>query len=382
MMLAAAALALLQVNDKIQANGRDDAWENAWVTHCRTVYTATGKTIGMVIHLGDSITYSNAYGQWPRNGAGRTTEDDAVRTWCMAGLGFPAGNVPTDTNGYYLAAVDVNPSNARRSMTAAGGISTGEYLAGSGNGSVSMPSTTNTGTAQGYVASTTYDADLHITTVASAFAAAQFAVVMLGTNDAGGNVAAGTFSANLTSIVDVLEGRNIVVILSTVPPRNDGKETAYNDAIRTLARSRGLPLIDYHAEILARQPGTAWQGTLIGADGVHPTAPNPAGDAYTPGGDPTTHKTGTNAANDGYLLRGWLTVQKLKEVKDYVADGNNPPSPSTSPTPTTPTTPPTTPTSSGGGPEPTCSCGGSVDAGLQAFWLVGALLALAYARKR
>lgn len=368
------ALLLALQNDKAQANGRDDAWEAAWVAHCRAVYTSTGKNAGMVLQIGDSITYSNPYGQWPRNGAGKTAEDVAVLTWCMATSGSPSGATPTDTNGFNLCAVDVPSSN--RSLTAASGISAGEYLSGSGNGATAMPSTTDMATARGYVASSSYGGNLHITTVAAAFANAQFAVLMLGTNDIGANRPVADFNADLTSIVNTLEGRNIVVILSTIPPRTDRDVTGYNTAIRTLASTRGLPLIDYYEEILARRPGTTWQGTLIAGDGVHPTAPAPSGNAYTPGGNAATHQTGDNAANDGYLLRGWLTVQKLKEVKSYVVDGLNPPAPPPPPGPgPAPAPPPPAVASSGDNDNGEgCSCGTAAPRLPWAFALLGLLL--------
>lgn len=304
----------------------------------------------MVLHVGDSITYSNPYGQWPRYGAGKTAEDAAILTWCMATQAFPGALTATDKNGFYLCAADVS----NRSMTAASGITTAESLSGAGNGATAMPSTTNTSTAQGYVTSASYGANLQITTLAAAFADAQFAVVMLGTNDVLAGRAAGAFIADLTAIVDVLEGRGIVVILSTLPPCELGDVTPHNAAIRSFAGTRGLPLIDYYEEILARRPGLTWQDTLISGDGIHPTGGAAAADPYTPGGNPATHQTGTNATNDGYLLRGWLSAQKLKEVKLYVADGVNPPAPPAPPAP-----PPVVASSSAGSDddEGACSCG-------------------------
>ena len=80
--------------------------------------------------------------------------------------------------------------------------------------------------------------------------------------------------------------------------------------------------------IVLRRPGTTWFGTLISSDGIHPTGSgagfSTTSDPYTPGGDPTTYRTGDAASNVGYLLRTWLTVQKLKEVKQYVIDGATP----------------------------------------------------------
>ncbi|HEX7898152.1 MAG TPA: SGNH/GDSL hydrolase family protein [Planctomycetota bacterium] len=375
-MILALSLLLFPQNDKTQANSRDDAWESAWVTHSRAVYTTTGKIAGKVLHIGDSITYSNPYGQWPRNGLGRTAEDDAIRIWCHADDGNPPSLSATDPNGFYLAAVDVPSSN--RSLTAASGITAGEYLSGSGQSGTAMPSTTDTPTAQGYVASSSYGGNLHITTVAAAFADAQFAVVMLGTNDFGRPVA--DFSNDLTAVVNALEGRNIVVILSTIPPRSGGDATPYNTAIRTLASTRGLPLIDYYEEILARRPGTTWQNTLISGDGIHPTAPNSSADPYA-GGNAAIHQTGVNATNDGYLLRGWLTMQKLKEVKSYVADGVNPPS---TPPPAPPAPPPAPPAVGSSGSDNDngngCGCGTATSPGLP--WAALALLSLAWVARR
>ncbi|MBI3858172.1 MAG: hypothetical protein HY293_21025, partial [Planctomycetes bacterium] len=91
--------------------------------------------------------------------------------------------------------------------------------------------------------------------------------------------------------------------------------------------------------------GTSWQNTLISGDGIHPTGGAAAADPYTPGGDPSTHTTGTNCTNDGYLLRSWLTMQKLKEVKSYVIDNAAVPGPGPGPGPA----PASAPKNSGGG---------------------------------
>ena len=361
------ALSLLMQNDAAQANGRDNAWENAWVSRSRDVYTTTNKTAGMVIHVGDSITHANPYGSWARGGSGKSTADGVLTTWINAGSNSPT--TAANTNGFWLCAVDV----ASRSMTAAGGITTAEYLSGDGNGGPAMPSTSDMNTARSHVENATYTNNLHITTVASAFANAQFAIVMLGTNDFTGGRQVGAFIADLGAIVDALEAREIVVILSTIPPCENGDVSAYNTAIRNLAQTGGHPLIDYYAEILARRSGATWQDTLIGGDGVHPSSGAPD-EPYLTGGNPDAHLTGDNCLNDGYLLRGWLSVQKLKEVRSYVADNVNPPgwvapgggggSPS-----------------GGGGNREESGCSGSVQGGgFWAFAAAGALLGLAFVR--
>lgn len=369
-----ALLALAQTNDKAQANGYDDNWKSAWKTHLTTVIAGgPAKTGGFVLQVGDSITHANPYSQWPRYGSGKTAEDNAVCTWSLATTAFPGtNNDPNQTNGFYLAAAD---TNANRGMTASSGIAAFEFLSGSGNNTSGagndMPTTTVTATAKTDVSAASYDSNLQIDTVAAAFNAAQFAVLMLGTNDIGASRTTVQFTTDLGAIVDALESQHIGVILSTIPPRNGSDVTAYNTAIRSMAQSRSLPLIDFYAEILARQPGSSWLGTLIdGTDGIHPTATNSSGDPYTPGGDPTTHTTGDNCLTGGYLLRSWLTMQKLKEVKSFVIDGNpavaaNPGSGSSgSPSSSS------TKSSSGGG-----HCGGSVAGPVSPAMLLGAALA-------
>src|SRR5437773_890085 len=73
-------------NDKQQANSYDDAWESAWVTHCRSILSGgTGKTAGFVLEVGDSITHANPYSQWPRYGSGKTSEDTTLCNWAQTG---------------------------------------------------------------------------------------------------------------------------------------------------------------------------------------------------------------------------------------------------------------------------------------------------------
>lgn len=388
------AALLPQANDKTRANSYDDAWENNWVTHCRTVLSGgTGKTAGFVLQVGDSITHSNPYSQWPRSRTGASAEDTAILNWIKSTDGFPISNNgdTSNKNGFYLAAAD---TSGIRGMTAASGLDTIEALSGDGNGGTAMPVESDPATARTRVADgATYTGNLNFYTMAAAFNDAQFAVVMLGTNDMSAGRAVNTTINNLAGIVDALEARNIVVILSTIPPHptQGALATSYNAAIRTLAQSRQLPLIDFEAEILARRPGTTWNGTLLVLNDVHPSASgggfDSASSPYLDGGDSATHLTGTSCSNVGYLLRSWLTVQKLKEVKSYVVDGVNPP---TLPPPPPPPPPPPA------GADPTDSengdnslndtvCGGSVGAAMPgwpgALALAAALLTAAGIRR-
>jgi hypothetical protein len=89
-----------------------------------------------------------------------------------------------------------------------------------------------------------------------------------------------------------------------------------------------LPLIDLNKEMLARLPFAQWPGRFL-SDGVHythGTATFPAAsDPYANGGDPATHTTGLALTYNGYGLKGWLGVQKLKEIKELVVDAVPPP---------------------------------------------------------
>ncbi len=237
---------------------------------------------GVVLHVGDSIAYSNPYGQWARAGKGKTAEDVAVLTWMHAGA-------DNDTDGWWLARFD--HAEGGRSHTACSGIRADEMLAG---GMRKMPS---------------------LAQMLDAYKP-QLAVVMLGTNDVSANRPVDAFRKDMEKAVDLMLTRSVICIISTIPPHPGRPELArsYNDALRQLAKARELPLIDYEQEILERRLED-WNGTLLGKNDVHPTTGQ---EGVTPTSEPTTE----NLRRSGYLLRGWLSVRKIAEVKRTVLDGN------------------------------------------------------------
>src|SRR6185503_15183610 len=90
------------------------------------------------------------------------------------------------------------------------------------------------------------------------------------------------------------------------------------------AQSKKLPLIDFNQEMLARLPFSQWPGRFLsdGTHYTHGTTTFPAtSDPYANGGDPATHTTGTALTWNGYGLKGWLGIQKMKEIKQLVVDG-------------------------------------------------------------
>jgi hypothetical protein len=236
-------------------------------------------TPGVVLHIGDSITYSNPYGSWARYGKGKTPEDEAVCKWMHVGA-------ENETDGNWLARVD-RPGG--RSETAVSGIRSIEWLEG---GKAGIPP---------------------LADVVKKYNP-QMAVVMLGTNDVNGGRSAAQVKSDMAKVVDILLGNNTIPILSTIPPIKGKDEAvkAVNAGLLALAKEKKIPLIDYYGEILKRRP-TDWLGTLISDDGVHPTA-------GTNGVDAGSAPTEENLKNSGYLLRGWLSVRKVAEIKAAVLD--------------------------------------------------------------
>jgi hypothetical protein len=235
---------------------------------------------GVVLHVGDSITYANPYGAWALHGEGHTPEDDAALKWMHAGA-------RDDTDGWHLAAFD-HPDGGR-SYTACGGIRVDEMLAG---GKQRMPP---------------------LKELLDRYRP-QAVVFMLGTNDASAGRAVEAYRRDVEAALDLMLTRGAVPILSTIPPHVHRRALArsYNEALREVARRRHLPLIDFERAILTRRPDD-WDGTLLNRGDVHPTA------ART-GATPASAPTAESLRNSGYLLRGWLSVRKIAEVKRAVFD--------------------------------------------------------------
>ncbi|HTL53684.1 MAG TPA: SGNH/GDSL hydrolase family protein [Planctomycetota bacterium] len=256
-------------------------------------YTAAAKetlkkfkgTAGVVLHMGDSITIDIAYGQWPLKSSNHSAEETAILQWMHCGA-------KDKTDGWTLATTQIG---WRVSATAASGVKADEFLKGGKNAKDGKP-----GLATLDDMIKTYNP--------------QMVVLMLGTNDAWNGRTADAFIADMTTIIDKLAANGTVVILSSIPPHTHAPKLAeeYNARLFELAKTKKLPFLDFYGEILKRQPGTAWDGTILGKGDVHPTDHGPNG--ITTVSAPTEE----NLKNCGYLLRAWLTVQKIKEVKTKV----------------------------------------------------------------
>ncbi|HEY7311964.1 MAG TPA: GDSL-type esterase/lipase family protein [Gemmataceae bacterium] len=285
-MMTKPTLALLLLTSSLSlspARGEEQPLAQAW-DYAAAMTKAAAKfrgRPGVVLHVGDSITYANPYGQWSRGGEGKTEDDKAILKWMHTGA-------DDDTDGWWLARFD-HPDGGR-SYTACGGIRADEMLAG---GKQKMPP---------------------LAKILDTYKP-QMVVLMLGTSDASTGRSVEAYQGDMGKAVDLMLERGIIPIVSTIPPHIGQKERAkaYNEALRKLSSSREIPLIDYEKEILKRRPDD-WNDTLLGKNDVHPTAEGS-------GTKTTSAPTAENLRNSGYLLRGWLSVRKIAEVKRTVLDG-------------------------------------------------------------
>lgn len=136
----------------------------------------------------------------------------------------------------------------------------------------------------------------------------ELAVVMWGTNDLG-PLDVTTYTNNMRQVIQACKAYGTIPLLTTIPPRRgyDAKSAQFAQAMRDLALEQQVPLIDYHQEILTRQP-TTWDGTLISSDGVHPSWNGSTAQDFSP----------SSLNTNGYLLRNWCTLRALREVEQYI----------------------------------------------------------------
>lgn len=228
---------------------------------------------GVVLHIGDSITRDPAYAKYALEGVDKTPAEVDICKWMHAGE-------YSERDGWFLAS-----GEHRFPPTACNGITAREFLEGA---RVAAP----------------------VEELARRYKP-QLAIVMFGTNEATRAIDPGQYRTDIERVLEILLSLHCIPVVSAIPPHHRRKKLAaqYNEAIRSIARERHLPLIDYFSEIASRQPAQ-WNGSLMQENDVHPSAwPFPAGPA-----------TPENLRECGYLLRGWLSIQKVAEVKRHVLD--------------------------------------------------------------
>ena len=311
-------------NTAARANSYDDAWQDGptgWVANAQSILAGGGGTQvpGMVLWIGDSLTRDRAMGAWAQSGAGKTASDQQITDWMHAGA---SPQSVSSIDGFALAAPYMCSA---RSYTVGDGLGAWDFM-----GSCSMPADTNPVTARDKLNNcTTWNNCLNLTTMLAGLQAPQFAIPEV-------NLLAAN-PADLTDfkrMLNLMISKHIVPIIITYTYRTDAKFNLlvdqYNVALKQLAQTMKLPLIDLNQEMLLRLPFDQWPGRFL-SDGTHYT--NGGGgftstsSPYLNGGDPATHTTGTSVTYNGYGLKGWLGVQKMKEIKALVIDGTSTPAP-------------------------------------------------------
>lgn len=134
-----------------------------------------------------------------------------------------------------------------------------------------------------------------------------FAVLMVGTNDAE-RATPDALATNLAAIVDRVERRGVVTLLSTIPshrgsPAAHAAADAINERIRALAAARHLPLIEYH-DAMAALPSEG-----ISDDHVHPSV-------FVENGDTRAAVFTADGLRFGYNVRNLLLLLGLRRALD------------------------------------------------------------------
>jgi GDSL-like Lipase/Acylhydrolase family len=233
---------------------------------------------GVVLHVGGSMTIANPYGTWARKGKGKTPEDVAILKW----MHTDANN---RTDGWWLCRTEIVHY---RAYSAESGLKSSMLFKGGRRG---LPP---------------------LEKMLSEYKP-RMVTIECGIYDVEDGVPLADYRKNMAKAVDLILNHGAICILTTIPPFKAqlARTKQFNEALRSLAKDRGIPVIDMEREILTRRPDD-WFGTLM--DRIHLTASQT-------GGSPSAAPTPENLRRSGYLLRGWLTVRKIAEVKRRVLDG-------------------------------------------------------------
>ena len=155
-----------------------------------------------------------------------------------------------------------------------------------------------------------------------------WSLTMYGTNDINGNnwddARGETYKRRLKYFLLASAEAGIPPAVSTIPPRMDGcnvsndytpSVTICNNKITAAANELKIPLVDFHYACVEHHPSDWCGGTTgtLGDDGVHPSW-----HSNTTNFDPPA------IYNDGYAIRGKLTLDYAQRLKAIVFDNNAP----------------------------------------------------------
>lgn len=232
---------------------------------------------GVVLHVGASMTIANPYTTWARKGRGKTAEDAAILKWMHT-------DAHDKTDGWWLCRKELVHY---RAYTAESGLESPMLHAGGKRGLPPLKKLLE-------------DYKPRMVTFE------------VGIYDVENKRPIDEYRKHMAAAFDLCLEQGVIPVVNTIPPfKADMKRTReFNAALRELARERGMPVIDLEREILSRRPDD-WFGSLM--DRIHLTA------AQT-GGNPSAEPIEANLRKSGYLLRGWLTVRKIAEIKRRVLD--------------------------------------------------------------
>jgi hypothetical protein len=142
-----------------------------------------------------------------------------------------------------------------------------------------------------------------------------WSLVMFGTNDVEQIGSVETYRRNVNRIVTQSRSRDVIPILSTIPPRLDSarlnrRVNAYNDALFRVARNRGALLVNLWRALT--RPGMVNQG--MHTDGIHPNV------YVSYDCDPFCRPLdfGAQALRYGYNQRNLTTLQTLERIRQRV----------------------------------------------------------------
>ncbi len=234
---------------------------------------------GVVLHVGGSMTIANPYGSWARSGKGQSAEDKAVLQW-----------MHTDRkdrfDGWWLCRMEVVPY---RAYTAESGLKSAMLHEGGKRGLPPLLKLLEE-----------YQPRL--------------VTIECGIYDVEDGVPLEEYRKNMAKVLDQILERGAIPILNTIPPFKAQFEQTkkFNEALRSLAKERSIPVLDLEREILSRRPDD-WLGNLMKR--IHLTASEA-------GVSPSAEPTAENLSRSGYLLRSYLTVRKIAEIKKRALDRN------------------------------------------------------------
>jgi GDSL-like Lipase/Acylhydrolase family len=250
-----------------------ETWD--YVSQAKIVSEKFQGHAGVVLHIGDGLTCNNSYGQWARFGKQHSDTEKSALEWMHC-------DSKNTRDGWYLC----KPAKQTdiRSMTAHLRLRADTLR----NGGLSDFPTFNQMLEK-------YQP--------------QVIVLLVGKNDVTAARKYEAYRADMEFFVATCKEHGTLCVLTTLPPHVGNFElgAAYNRGLREVAHANELPLIDLEREILQRRAHD-WNGTLLNRNDWQLTSEQGASHA-------ASEATSENLRNSGYLLRGWLTVQKLSEIQ-------------------------------------------------------------------